>query len=95
MRADDGEGQNSGKRVFNGLLLRAKRLEKGWSLADVERRSRKLAERIGSPALLIFKSRLSDIERRGQPGAAKMAALAAILGLSSRDLLRLYSPQQP
>lgn len=92
MIADDQENQKHGEPVFNGALLRIERRKRGFSLRDVERASRDLAQRQKCPDLVLHRSRVSCIENGSSvPGGAKLAALVSILRLSASDLLRLFS----
>ena len=71
--------------------LRRARLERGMSLQGVEDASRAITERQGNRDFLLYKARLSQIEHGSQPGPAKVLALAEIYGLTTKEMMQLWS----
>ena len=75
-----------------GQNLKKIRLGLGLSLADIEYASRGITEREGNRDFIIYKSRLSQIEHGSQPGPAKVLVLAEIYGLTTKEMMQLWSP---
>jgi transcriptional regulator with XRE-family HTH domain len=76
-----------------GNRLREFRQKWGLTLREVEERSMRIAQQRGDPSYGISASWLDRIEREGRALAGpKLMVLGAIYGLSSDELLALYSP---
>jgi len=74
-----------------GQRLRELREELGLTIGEVQRRTRRLAAARKSPELMVWKSRLSDIETTGRtPSIYALSALAQTYKIPVRRLLRLY-----
>jgi transcriptional regulator with XRE-family HTH domain len=74
-----------------GQQLRELREELGLAIGEVQRRTKRRAEVRKSPELMVWKSRLSDIETTGRtPRIYALSALAQTYRIDVRRLFRLY-----
>jgi len=80
-----------GKRKTPGLRLRELREKLGLTIGEVQRRTRRLAQLRNAPELIVWKSRLSDIEMNGRtPSIYALSALSKIYGIDVRELLSWF-----
>ena len=78
-------------RIRAGQRLRAARLARGLTQADVERLSREIAIREGNPKFAISKWQVSAVEHGAQMFPPKVLALLKIYDLSLGEALKIWS----
>lgn len=61
------------------------------SYGEIERRSKKIAERENDKSYIVSKSRMQQIEKGSQPGFHKMVSLAEIMGITTMKLQKVIS----
>jgi len=84
-------GSDSGGKWPLGQGLREIREKLGLSLADVETRSRRIAESRQNPDYLFSGGRLSQVEQSNSlPSVYKFATLSVIYEIPYAELLRIY-----
>ncbi len=77
-------------KILVGVFLKKLRTDRGLSMFDVEKASLGLAKKKGNDDLVLWRSRIQDIERGASPGPAKILALSRIYKVSIEKLVRLF-----
>ena len=75
--------------ILAGRRLQQVRQSLGFTLRDVEGRSRHVSRLLGNPGLRLSISRVCKIERGGVPSLFKLHAMCVIYGLEHAEVLKL------